>query len=82
MKKRRKKTSLIKRNNRKDPDPWKELRLKLQPLGKAYSNFMEKRKIAKQKEEQRRLKEQEEQKIREAARKLFHTTFRNRIRAK
>ena len=48
-----------------EPDPWKELRLKLQPLNKAYRNFKEKRRIAKEKEERKRLQEQEEQRVRE-----------------
>ena len=52
-------------SQRQPPDPWKEIRLKLKPLGKLYNNFMEKRKIVKQKEERRRLNEQEEQKQRE-----------------
>ena len=54
-----------KRRKRSEPDPWKEIRLKLKPLGKAYNKFKEKRKFAKQKEEQRRLKTEEEQRIRE-----------------
>ena len=55
------------RVNQKVPDPWKEIRLKLKPLGKAYNKFIENRKIAKHKEEQRRLKLEEEQRIREEA---------------
>ena len=58
-------STVNKRRKRSEPDPWKELRLKLKPLGKAYNKFREKRKIAKQKEEQRRLKTEEEQRIRE-----------------
>ena len=54
-----------KRTNQRVPDPWKEIRLKLKPLGKAYNKFREKQKIKKQKEEQRRLKVQEEQRLRE-----------------
>ena len=27
-----------KRRKRSEPDPWKEIRLKLKPLGKAYNN--------------------------------------------
>ena len=38
-----------KRTNQGKPDPWKEIRLKLKPLSKAYSRFREKRIIAKQK---------------------------------
>ena len=56
------KTSTVgRRSNQKVPDPWKEIRLKLKPIGKAYTKFIEKRKVAKQKEEQRRLKAEEEQ---------------------
>ena len=54
-----------KRRNQSQPDLWKEIRLNLKPLGKAYNKFREKRKVAKQKEEQRRLKEEEEQRLRE-----------------
>jgi len=58
-------STINKQINQKDPDPWKEIRLKLQPLSKAYNDFREKRKIAKQKEERRRLKEQEERRLKE-----------------
>ena len=54
-----------KQTNQSEPDPWKEIRLKLKPLSKVYSDFRAKRKIAKQKEGQKRLKEQEEQRINE-----------------
>ena len=54
-----------KRRNKSEPDLWKEIRLNLKPLGKAYNKFREKRKIAKQKEEERRLKEEEKQRLRE-----------------
>jgi len=54
-----------KRRNQREPDPWKEIRLKLKPLGKAYNKFIEKRRIVKQKEDERRLKEEEEQRLRE-----------------
>ena len=53
------------RTSQREPDPWKEIRLKLKPLSKAYNKFREKRRIAKQKEEQRRLKAKEEQRLRE-----------------
>ena len=46
-----------KRRNQREPDLWKEIRSNLKPLGKAYNKFREKRRIAKQKEEERRLKE-------------------------
>ena len=61
-----------KRRKQREPDlwkeirsNWKEIRLNLKPLGKAYNKFKEKRRIAKEKEEQRRLKEEEEQRLRE-----------------
>ena len=54
-----------KRRNQSEPDLWKEIRSNLKPLGKAYNKFREKRRIAKQKEEERRLKEEEKQRLRE-----------------
>jgi len=61
-----------KRRKQRQPDLWKEIRSNLKPLGKAYNKFREKRRILKQKEEERRLKEQEEQRLREeAALKLY-----------
>ena len=53
------------RTSQRKPDPWKEIRLKLKPLSKAYNKFREKRRIAKEKEEQRRLKAEEEQRLEE-----------------
>ena len=41
-------TNANKRINQREPNPWKEIRLKLQPLSKAYRSFMEQRKIAKE----------------------------------
>ena len=58
-------STVNKRTNQRVPDPWKEIRLKLRPLGKVYNKFIEKRRITKQKKEQRRLKLEEEQKLRE-----------------
>ena len=54
-----------KRRNQSEPDLWKEIRSNLKPLGKVYNKFREKRRIAKQKEEERRLKEEEKQRLRE-----------------
>ena len=54
-----------KRRNQSEPDLWKEILSNLKPLGKAYNRFREKRRIAKQKEEERRLKENEKQRLRE-----------------
>ena len=56
-----------KRTNQREPDLWEEIRLKLKPLNKVYNKFREKRRIAKEKEEQRRLKLDEEQRLREEA---------------
>ena len=63
--KKTKSSTVSKRTNQRVPDPWKEIRLKLKPIGKAYNKFREKRRIAKQKEEERRLKEEEEQRLKE-----------------
>ena len=56
-----------KRTNQREPNLWEEIRLKLKPLNKVYNKFREKRRIAKEKEEQRRLKLEEEQRLREEA---------------
>jgi len=50
-----------KRKNQKEPDLWKEIRSNLKPLSTAYNKFIEKRRIAKQKEEEKRIKEKEKQ---------------------
>jgi len=44
-----------KRRKQREPDLWEEIRSSLKPLGKAYNKFREKRIIAKQKEEERRV---------------------------
>ena len=54
-----------KRKNKNEVDLWKEIRSNLKPLVKAYNKFSEKRKIAKQKEEERKLKQDEKQRLRE-----------------
>ena len=54
-----------KQASQREPNLWKEIRLQLQPLSKAYNKFREKRKISKQKQERRRLKVQEEQRLKE-----------------
>ena len=58
-------SKLNKRRNKKEPDLWKEIHSYLKPLGKAYNKFREKRRIAKQKEEERKLKEEEKQRLEE-----------------
>ena len=52
-----------KRLNQKEPDLWKEIRFKLQPLSKAYRNFVETRRVVKQKEERKKQQEKEEKKF-------------------
>jgi cold shock CspA family protein len=52
-----------KRRKQSEPDLWKEIRSNLKPIGKAYNKFIEKRRISKQKEEERRLKENEKQRV-------------------
>jgi len=59
-------STVNKRRNKNEPDLWKEICSNLKPLGKAYNKFREKRRIAKQKEEERRLKEEEKQRLKEA----------------
>ena len=58
-------SKINKRRNQRETDLWKEIRSNLKPLGKAYNKFREKRRIAKQKEEERKLKEEEKQRLRE-----------------
>ena len=58
-------SKINKRRNQREPDLWKEIRMNLKPLGKAYNKFKGKRRIAKEKKERIRLKEQEEQRLRE-----------------
>ena len=54
-----------KRRKQREPDLWKEIRSNLKPLSKAYNKFIEKRRIAKQKEEEKKLKEEEKERLRE-----------------
>jgi len=54
-----------KRRSNNDIDLWKEIRTNFKPLVKAYNKFSDKRRITKQKEEERRLKEDEKQRLRE-----------------
>ena len=56
--KRTKNLTSNKRINQNEPDPWKEIGLKFKLLTKAYVKYREKRKIAKEKEEQKKLKEE------------------------
>tara|TARA_B100001123_G_C15158509_1_gene966486 strand:- start:48 stop:971 length:924 start_codon:yes stop_codon:yes gene_type:complete len=62
------KTLAVNRRTKQNvPDPWKEIGKKLKPIGKAYNKFIEKRKVAKQKEELKKLKSEEEQRQKEEA---------------
>jgi len=77
MKKRKDTKKLAKKNEKSEDskanikkkqnevDLWKEIRTNIKPLVKAYNKFSEKRKIAKQREEDRKFKEDEKQKFRE-----------------
>ena len=65
IQKRTRSSASNKQASQREPNLWKEIRLQLQPLSKAYNKFREKRKISKQKAERRGLKEQEELKLRE-----------------
>ena len=49
--------------NRKEPDLWKEISSKFQPIIKTYTEYKKKRKIEKIKEEQRRIKDGRKTKI-------------------
>ena len=51
--------------NRKEPDLWKEISSKFQPIIKTYTEYKKKRKIEKLKKEERRLKEEEKQSLQE-----------------
>ena len=68
--KKSKDSKVNKRRKQSEPDlwkemrsSWKEIRTNLKPLKKAYNKFQLKRKIAKQKEEEKRLKENEKQRL-------------------
>ena len=61
--KRTRESTINKQTSQKELNPWEEIRSKLQPLSKAYRIFREKRKIAKQKQEEQKLKEAEEQRL-------------------
>ncbi len=54
-----------KRKNQNEIDLWKEIRTNFKPLVNAYNKFSEKRRIEKQKKEERKLKEDEKQRVRE-----------------
>ena len=63
-----------------EPNPWKEIRLKLKPLSKAYDVFKAKRRIAKQKEERKKLKELEEQKHKDQEKERLKEQEEKRLR--
>ena len=54
-----------KRKNKNEVDLWKEIRTSLKPLVKAFNKFSDKRRITKQREEERQLKQNEKQRLRE-----------------
>jgi len=54
-----------KQKNNNEVDLWKEIRTNFKPVVQAYKKFSEKRRIAKQKEHERKLKQDEKQKLRE-----------------
>ena len=58
-------TKVNKRRNQREPDLWKEIRFKLKLLSKAYHNFLERRRVVKQKEERKKQQEKEEQRLKE-----------------
>ena len=60
-------STVSKHISRREPDLWKEISSKFKQLSKAYRDFREKRRIAKEKKEQKRLKLEEEQRLREEA---------------
>jgi hypothetical protein len=58
-------SSFSKNKNNNEVDLWKEIRTNFKPLVKAYNKFSEKRRIAKQKEHDRKLKHDKKLKIRD-----------------
>ena len=58
-------SNFSKKKNSNEVDLWKEIRTNFKPLVKAYNKFSEKRRIAKQKEHERKLKHDEKQKLRD-----------------
>ena len=83
--KRTRESAINKQTNQKELNPWEEIRLKLQPLSKAYRIFREKRKIVKQKEEQRKLKEtkiKEDQEEREKQAQIYKERMAKAERAR
>ena len=63
--KKKKNSTVSKQISQREPDLWKEISSKLQPLIKTYSDYRKKQKIAKIKEEQRRIKMEEKQRLKE-----------------
>ena len=66
---RTKKAKSLKTNKRKkrnkDVDLWKEIRTNLKPLSNAYQKFKEKRKIEKEKYEEKKLRDEEKQRVKD-----------------
>ena len=63
--KKTKNSTVSKQISQREPDLWKEISSKFQPLIKTYSDYRKKQKIAKIKEEQRRIKMEEKQRLKE-----------------
>ena len=59
------KVSSFRKKNNNEVDLWKEIRTNFKPVVQAYKKFSEKRRTAKQKEHEIRLKQDEKQKLRE-----------------
>ena len=63
--KKTKNSTVSKQISQREPDLWKEISSKFRPLIKTYSDYRKKQKIAKIKEEQRRIKMEERQRFKE-----------------
>jgi hypothetical protein len=72
-------SSFSKKKNNKEVDLWKEIRTNLKPLVKAYNKFSEKRKIAKKKAHERKLKHDKKLKIRDDEILRLQEQERNRL---
>ena len=63
--KKKKVSNFKKEKKKREVDLWKEIRTNVKPLVKAYNKFSLKRKIAKQKKEERKLKDEAQQRLKE-----------------
>ena len=69
------------KSNHREADLWKEISVRLQPVGKAFKDYIKKRKIQKEKEELKLLKEEAEKNL-EAERRLKEEEKRLKIEQK